>query len=149
MVNGGDWGEELLNLITNNLMTQWVRAPTRCRGQDVATRLDLVFTKGIYLKDEIEHECPLGKSDHDVLRFTLDMELDTVKNEEYKEGRLNYAKANYNHLREFFSEIDWSVVYQEVDIQSKYDKFMDLYNSAVGKFVPYYRTRNKQWFNRN
>lgn len=63
----------LLNIATNNLMTQWMRSPTR--GQDVAARLDLVFTRGISLKEEIKHECPLGKSDHDVLRYELDMEL--------------------------------------------------------------------------
>ena len=152
VVNGGEWAEELLNVATNNLMTQWVRSPTRCRGQDVAARLDLVFTRGISLKEEIEHECPLGKSDHDVLRFKLDTEVNMEKSEEYREGKLNYIKANYNHIREFFNEIDWSVVYQEVDMQLKYDKFLDLYNCAVEKFVPYYRTRtlkNKQWFNRN
>ena len=152
VVNGGEWAEELLNLATNSLMTQWVRSPTRCRGQDVAARLDLVFTRGISLKEEIEHECPLGKSDHDVLRFKLDTEVNMEKSEEYREGKLNYIKANYNHIREFFNEIDWSVVYQEVDMQLKYDKFLDLYNCAVEKFVPYYRTRtlkNKQWFNRN
>ena len=152
VVNGSEWAEELLNIATNNLMTQWVRSPTRCRGQDVAARLDLVFTKGISLKGELGHECPLGKSDHDVLRFKLDAEMNMEKSEEYREGKLNYVKANYSHIREFFNEIDWSVVYQEVDMQLKYGKFLDLYNCAVEKFVPYYRPRtlrNKQWFNGN
>ena len=40
VVNGGEWVEELLNIASNNLVTQWVRSPTGCRGQDVAERLD-------------------------------------------------------------------------------------------------------------
>ncbi|MPC63480.1 hypothetical protein E2C01_057579 [Portunus trituberculatus] len=110
----------------------------RCRGED------LVFTKGICLRDEGEHECPLGKSDCDVLRFKLDNGMDMVKGDTYKEEKLNYAKANYNHLREFFSEMDWSVVYQEADIESKYDKFMDAQNTAVERFVPYHRMKTKK-----
>ena len=152
VVNGGEWREELLNLIINNFMTQWVRAPTRCRGQDVAARLDLIFTKGIGLKDEVEHACPIGKSDHEVLRFNLDAGNDVTKRVKYKEERLDYVKANYNHIREFFKESDWSTLYQENDIQLKYDKFMDLYNSAVEKFVPYHRmrtSRKNQWFNKS
>ena len=152
VVNGGEWREELLNLIINNFMTQWVRAPTRCRGQDVAARLDFIFTKGIGLKDEVEHACPIGKSDHEVLRFNLDAGNDVTKRVKYKEERLDYVKANYNHIREFFKESDWSALYQENDIQLKYDKFMDLYNSAVEKFVPYHRmrtSRKNQWFNKS
>lgn len=94
----------------------------------------------------------MGKSDHDVLRFKLDIELNMERSEEFKEERLNSVKANCNHIREFFNEMDWSVVYQEVDMQLKYDKFMDVYNCAVEKFVPYHRMRtlkNKQRFNGN
>lgn len=65
VVNGCEWAEKLLNVASNNLMTQWVRSPTKCRGLDVAARLDLVFTRGISLKELVEHECPLGKSDRD------------------------------------------------------------------------------------
>lgn len=38
------------------------------------------------------------------------------KSEEYKEEKLNYVKVNYYHIREFFNEIGWPVVYQEVDM---------------------------------
>ena len=152
VINGSEWGEELLTMITDNLMTQWVKEPTRCRGEDVPTRLDLMFTKGIDMKEEIEHECPLGKSDHDVLKFRLNLRMDMKQNDEHKEERLNYFRANYYNLRNFFAEIDWSVVYQEEDTQLKYEKFMKMYNDGVEKFVPRYgikKTGKNQWFNRD
>lgn len=63
--DGNEWGKEILNMMMHNLMMQWVRLPTRCRGDDTPARLDLVFTKGVELRDEVEHVCPLGKNDHD------------------------------------------------------------------------------------
>ncbi|MPD06406.1 hypothetical protein E2C01_102220 [Portunus trituberculatus] len=77
---------------------------------------EVVNGGGISLKEEIEHECPLGKNDHDVLSFELDTEISTDKIVEHREEKLIYIRANYNHMREFFNEIDWSVVYQEGDM---------------------------------
>ena len=67
--NGGVWGEQLLDFALDSLLTQWVRHPTRGRQGDAPSRLDLIFTKGIQLRQEIEHECPLGRSDHELLKF--------------------------------------------------------------------------------
>ena len=52
VTDGSEWGEELLNMIMDNLMTQWVKEPTRCRGEDDPARLDLVFTKDIFLRED-------------------------------------------------------------------------------------------------
>ena len=141
VVNGNEWGEELLNMVIDNLMTQWVCEPTRYRGDDVPTRLDLIFTRDISLRDKIEHVCPLGKSDHDVLEFELSVKIDIVNNNDCKGERLNYARANYDNLRKFFGATDWSVMHQEADIQLKYDKFIKIFNNAVEKFVPYYKMK--------
>ncbi|MPC14128.1 Glutamate receptor ionotropic, kainate 4 [Portunus trituberculatus] len=48
--------------------------------------------------------------------------------------------------------MDWFAMYQEVSIQSKYDKFMEICNKAVENFVPKYTKktlRRNQWFNKN
>ena len=149
--DGNEWGKEILKMMMENLMTQWVRLPTRCRGDDTPARLDLVFTKDVKLEDEVEHVCPLGRSDHDVLKFSLDVEKDAEINKEYMEDRLNYARADYDGLRKFFGEVDWFTMYNEKNIQMKYDQFMEVYNRAVEKFVPYYskKTLGKSpWFDR-
>ena len=126
MGSGEEWGEKLLDFALDNMLTQWVRHPTRGRPRDAPSRLDLIFTKGIQPRQEIEHECPLGRSDHELLKFSLNMDL-RVKNEDgCKEERLNYYKARYNDMRNYFENMDWSEMYQEGNIQAKY-KFMDIY----------------------
>ncbi|MPC93166.1 hypothetical protein E2C01_088288 [Portunus trituberculatus] len=104
--NGGEWGEQLLDFTVDNLLTQWVRHPTSGRQEDTPLRLDLIFTKGGQLSQEIEYECPLGKSDHELLKFCLDVGLSVENGDGYKEEHLNYARARYNDLRRYFDNVD-------------------------------------------
>ena len=41
------------------------------RGEDISSRLDLLFTKGINLEKDISYECPLGRSDHVILEIDI------------------------------------------------------------------------------
>ncbi|MPC81113.1 hypothetical protein E2C01_075714 [Portunus trituberculatus] len=133
-----------------NLLSQWVKYPTRSWQGDTLSRLDLIFTKGVQLGKGIEHECSLGKSDNELLKFYLDVGLRVENGNGYKEEYLNFAKVRYNDLRRYFGNV--FTVYQEVSIQSKYDKFMEIYNKAVENSVPKYTKktlRRNQWFNEN
>ena len=127
---GGEdsWGNRLLRLATNKLLTQWVREDTRIRGNDEPSRLDLVFTKDINLEQSIRHEPPLGKSDHEVLEFSVIVEEEDRRKETHKRNRQNYAKANYEGLRRFFHELNWAEMYGCADVQRKYDIFVNKYN---------------------
>ena len=148
--NNFTWGNRLLKLTTDNLMTQWVREETRLRGSDEPSRLDLVFTKGISIKQGIEHHPPLGKSDHEVLEFDICTEQETRIKETHKNKRRNYVKANYEGLKKYFNELDWTDMYNCEDIQSKYDKFLENYNCGVEKYVPFYVVKEEgksEWFN--
>ena len=150
--NGGDWGEQLLNYAVDNLMTQWVRYPTRGRQGDAPSRLDLIFTKGVNLVNEVQHECPLGKSDHELLTFGVKVGFSKENEVGYKEECLNYAKGRYNDLRNYFGNVDWSEMYEETNMQLKYKKFMEIYNEAAENFVPKYTKKilkGDQWFNKS
>ncbi|MPC50209.1 LINE-1 reverse transcriptase [Portunus trituberculatus] len=150
--NGEEWGEQMLDFAMENLLTQWVRHPIKGRQGDTLSRLDLIFTKGVQIRQGIEYECPLGKSDHELLKFCLDVGLRVENGDGYKEELLNYARARYNDLRRYCGNVDWSTMYQEVSIQSKYDKFMKIYNKALENSVLKYTKktlRRNQWFNKN
>ena len=41
----GSWSEEMLKLVMENTLDQWVEDFTRLRGEDEPSMLDLVFTK--------------------------------------------------------------------------------------------------------
>ncbi len=52
-------------------MTQWIGENTRFGGNEEASRLDLVFTKEMDIIDGIIYQCPLGKSDHLLIEFSI------------------------------------------------------------------------------
>ncbi|XP_050692945.1 uncharacterized protein LOC126983856 [Eriocheir sinensis] len=133
-MEGGEntWGSKLLKLATNNLLTQWVKGETRLRGDDQPSRLDLIFTKNVELDEGVSHECPLGKSDHELLEIKT-KEGYEYRDEAYKEKRKSYAKADYVGLKTFFAGVDWSDMKRSTNIQKKYDFFMDM--------------AKKDWFN--
>ena len=41
----GSWSEEMLKLVMENTLDQWLEDLTRFRGEDEPSMLDLVFTK--------------------------------------------------------------------------------------------------------
>ena len=145
------WSTKLLQLAEENLLTQWVKEETRYRGSDVPARLDLIFTKGRGISGGVEHNCPLGKSDHEVLEVEIDKEHETETAEyKHKEKRRNYARANYKELSKYFPSINWTQLKNKRGIQEKYNYFLEIYNKGVQLYVPFYGKKkkgNKDWFN--
>ena len=103
------WSEEKLQLAMVNTLEQWVEEPTRYRGQEVPSSLDLVFSKKPQPRPNIKYLSPMGRSDHVVLEINL-KDWEIPKDEEnHKNGRFNYAKGNFTELRKFFGSINWKV----------------------------------------
>ena len=50
---------------------------------------------------------PLGKGDHEVLEMTT-QEGEQRQDELYRKKRRNYIKADYDGLRNFFTDTDWT-----------------------------------------
>ena len=53
----------------DSFLIQNVKHPTRFRGENNPSILDLIFTNEEGMIDSIEHCAPLGNSDHEVLEF--------------------------------------------------------------------------------
>lgn len=70
---GGEdsWEDKVLKLAMNNIMTQWVEENTRYRGGEEPSRLDLVLSKETDIIEDMNYSCPLGKSDHVMIRFCI------------------------------------------------------------------------------
>ena len=69
--NAEPWNEEMLQLAMVNTLEQWVEEPTRYRGQEVPSLLDLVFSKKPEPRPNIKYLSPMGRSDHVVLGINL------------------------------------------------------------------------------
>ena len=148
---GGEesYGGRLLSWSMENLMTQWISCETRMREGSVPARLDLLFTSDSEAVENIVYECPLGKSDHVVVKVKLGVELQRL-NEEHRQVRLRYNKADYEKMRKYFEEVDWSKFEGLMGMEEKWEEFLRIYNEAVERYVPKGENKckvGKEWFN--
>ena len=112
--------------------------------------LDLIFTRQPEDITDINYGAPLGKSDHAVLgmKYWADIKSNT---KQFK-GTYNYKKGDYTGLKEYFKTVNWERVLTITDINQQNEKFLDIYNEGVDKFIPKIKQRkfpqdNKKWFN--
>ncbi len=147
--NGGQWGEELLQMAMVNTLDQWTNEYTRFRGEEEPAMLDLVFTKKPEPRPVITHLSPFGKSDHVVMEVELENWTEMKCNEEHRKGRVNHAKSNFDGLSKFFDSIEWKASMANKTAQEKYDFFLEKYHEGVHKYVPLYKVRESKhaWFN--
>ena len=111
--------------IRDKFLTQHVTEPTRCRGSDNPSTLDLVLTNDENLVAAIEVEAPLGKSDHAVIKIQV---LDTLEQQIGKLEYYNYDKGDYTKIRTQM-ERNWTVdMAPYTRVQDKWDLFLNKYN---------------------
>ena len=86
------------------LLVQKVNKPTRHRENQKSSMIDLVFVNDESIISDIEHECPVGLSDHEVLIF----DLYTPRVKSKREIIYNYImnKGDFNKIGEDVSSID-------------------------------------------
>ena len=82
---------------------QHIKNPTRRRGNDEPTLLDLVLTDEVMQVSDIGHHAPLGKSDHFVITFKFHCYLDYSKDKE----SFSYGKADYDGMRQYLTDTKW------------------------------------------
>merc|ERR1711980_80850 len=150
-VKDWSWNKELFNLATQSLLHQHINEPTRMRGEDRPTILDLLFTRTEEEVTNIQYKTPLGNSNHVVLQFDFLVQYDVedVK-EKYKEDRLNYKRGNYEKVREVYKETDWKELEEIEDINKQYERFLELYNKGTEQCIPKAKEEKCEapdWFN--
>jgi len=77
-------------VIPKSFLTQHLHNPTRCRGSNEPSILDLVLTDGDLLNTR-DYLNPLGKSDHSVLSIACDI---IISNKMFVE-QFNYSVGDY------------------------------------------------------
>ena len=148
---GGEdsYSGRLLSWSMENLMTQWIDCETRVREGSLPAKLDLLFTSDSEAVEDISYECPLGKSDHVVVKVKVGMELQR-SNEEHRQERFRYNRADYDKMRKYFEEVDWSKFKGLTEIEEKWEEFLRIYNKAVERYVPRGEKNcvvGKEWYN--
>ena len=86
-----------LESLKDSFMEQHISEPTRGRGTDTPSILDLVITKNDDVIEDLKIEAPLGKSDHAVIQGNLACQF---KQKVVKKTRYVYDEADFKKLKD-------------------------------------------------
>ena len=139
-----DWEQEttsvedqtmFMECIQQNFLTQHVKEVTRFRGDDVPSRVDLIFTKDEDSIEEIEYQSPLGKSDHKVLIFNIKVCIYRTNNVEKKKM---YKKANMEEIRAEMNSTNWNEALnvEEYSMEEIIHVFNTRLNDIMDRHIP-------------
>ena len=85
---------KFIDTVQSCYLHQHTHLPTRRRGNDNPSLLDLLFTDEAMQISDISHHAPLGKSDHDIITFKFHSYLDFSKSKE----RFIYDRADFRAM---------------------------------------------------
>ncbi len=113
---------------------QHVTTPTRGRGTDRPSVLDLIFSDNKDIVSELNIQPPIGKSDHSVLSFKLDVDL---ASEKIMKPRFLYDKGNYAQMSEELGALDWVQIISDCpDTQAICSQLNKYITDSVRKHIP-------------
>jgi hypothetical protein len=100
------------DLIMNSNLQQLILEPTRYRCGQRPSLLDLLLCNENNLIYDINLTSPIGKSDHVVIEYKLQLLIDNKPKQFLK--HLNII--NYTNLKERLNSTDWSLVFDADDL---------------------------------
>ena len=124
-----------IDKLQDNYLSQMVTVPTRKRGSDRSTMLDLIITKQPDKITDIDIRSPLGSSDHATIYFNIITEPKNIKREKIV---YFYNKGNYREMCKKVSEYDWSnILEKSKHIDEQWESFAELITNAQEIHIPH------------
>ena len=121
--------QKFIDKINDKFMFQKVQHPTRRRGQDEPSLLDLVLVSEEDAIDSVEHLPPLGASDHDVLVFEYNVTIEVpVLTKRYV---FDFKNTDFDHLREQAGPQVWEDIWRTEDVEEQLSIFQQKYDEIV------------------
>jgi hypothetical protein len=133
-------------------MVQNIQEFTRQREGQNPSELDYVFTDEEGLLDCINHEVPLGKSDHVCITWVMIVEKEPEKSGD--ESKYNFWKGNYDKIAEKLHDINWVSELSEGDVNEAWKclktRIIDLVEEHVPKQIAIVRNHKKsEWLSKS
>ena len=125
---------KFIECIRDCYLFQHITEPTRQRGNDSPSTLDLLFTNEQHMVSHIEYHAPLGRSDHSVISFNL-----TCYSEPKTPNiKVQYNKGNYEEFNQYMNNINWKEELSKFpdDVDAQLNFFEEKYHGAEQLFVP-------------
>ena len=131
---------EFIEAVRDGFLIQHVNQPTRGRGTNNPSLLDIILTKEHSSLPTIKHKQPIGKSDHSVLSITIDIH----QSEKYEKTKLNINRGNYDRMRELLSNIDWEEELERKEtVEEKWDIFREIMENTMERCIPKLKIKRK------
>ena len=90
---------KFIYIIVECYLYQHTNGPTRCRGDDMPSQLDLTFTNELDMASDVEH---MGRSDHEMLKFNFNCYADYTGTQQI----FNYNRGgDYEDVRQELQEV--------------------------------------------
>ena len=114
-------------------MMQHIQKPTRGRGSDKPSLIDLLFSTNEDNIENISFSASLGKSDHAIIKTCYRSAPNFLRNKWISD----YNKANYEKMKRIMS-INWDDIFMECndDVNLMWENFVQIYNRAETTCVP-------------
>ena len=131
-----------------NHFTSHVNEPTRITST-TQTSLDKILTNIPHYVKNAEVLTPLLYNDHCTVAISLLFR--TSKNATYKRTMWDYSKADIDGLRHHMLNVDWSIFFNDDDIDTVTEKWSSEVLKIAAKYIPNkvvtMRPNDKSWYN--
>ena len=129
--------EKFLEALRDTFFHQHVDEPTRARGSDEPSLIDLILSNEEHQVSNLKYLAPLGKSDHSVLSFTYECYfVQDGMNERY-----NYNKADFEGMKGNLESSNWVTEFirkaEDSDVNDCWVMLRDKLIELRNRYVPY------------
>ena len=142
-----------LQQIQDSSLKQVVTEPTRRRGGNIPSVLDLILVDVNAEIINLEHQMPLGKSDHDVLVW--DYVINVKKVDGRPRFRHDFEEARFQNFRGDLENLNWNEMYEleSVLVDRKWKIFKSTLKRLIDLYVPNKAVNSSQdeipmWWNK-
>ena len=137
--------EVFLESLRDCFLYQYVLEPTRRRGTNEPSILDLVLTGEEFQVSDLKYLAPLGKSDHSVLSFNFNCYL----KKKLTTKRFLYDKANYETMKRAIDESSWLEGFiqdtNRLDVNESWVMFKNKLHQLRDQHVPQSKVVEPLW----
>ena len=146
-----DSKEELfLEALRDSFLYQHVLEPTRCRGTDEPSTIDLIITNEEAQVSDLKYHPPLGKSDHSTLCFNFNCYYNCVPSVK----DFDYHKADFMSMKRNLEVSSWlpnfiqhsnTLTTEEcwMEFRDKMDELRNCYVPSKSKGAEFWRSKGK------
>ncbi|CAF0947105.1 unnamed protein product, partial [Brachionus calyciflorus] len=116
--------------------------------------LDLIITENSERVYNINHGPPLGNKNkgHLTLRWDYILKPDqSTINNSFRSSSYNYQHGDFDSISRLIGEINWDKLFDGLDADKMYDKFVSIYDFACSRFVPKknLKRKDKPWMTKD